>query len=211
MHVPAYPRAVQSILNVFSHLQFEHLLANMMVFLVVGPVCHDLVGRATFVGTYVSAGAIGTLATLYWANLGRGQIAAHTVGASAAIWGLASLYCILTDQNSVKIPFVKDLEVSFYPKLVFAFFVFLEIMSARRGKSVADHASHFGGMITGVGVAAYMLTVGDFRRDREAAKLAGEVVQEKEGTDKGTVDVEAVVKEEVKEVKDAVKKAITKE
>ncbi|KAF1930670.1 uncharacterized protein M421DRAFT_57714 [Didymella exigua CBS 183.55] len=160
MHVPGYPRAVQSVLNVFSHVQYDHLLANMMMLCLVGPAAHDLVGRGVFLGTYLAAGACGTLASLYWANLGRGSLAAHSVGASAAIWGIAALYCLLTDAETVKIPLLKDAEVAFWPKMLFAAFVALEIFNAVRGAKTHDHASHFGGMLVGVGTAAWLRYAG---------------------------------------------------
>jgi len=212
MHVPGYPRAVQSVLNVFSHVQYEHILGNMMTLVVVGPVCLDLVGRGVFLGTYVSAGAVGTLASLYWANLGRGNIAAHSVGASAAIWGIAALYCLLSEQNTLVIPFVKDLEVSFYPKLLFCAFVVMEVLTARKmlGKGTADHASHFGGMVTGMAVAGYMHMSG-WRPRPGAATLGGEGAQGKVASDGKKVDPATVLKGEAVEVKDAVKKAVKQE
>lgn len=200
MHVPGYPRAVQAVTNVFSHIQYEHLLGNMMMLALVGPVCHDLVDRGVFVGTYVSAGALGTLFSLFWANLGRGDITAHSVGASAAIWGIASLYCLLTDQDHIKIPFSG--EVSFYPKMLLAAFVVMEILSAwRKKRGTMDHASHFGGMAVGMGVAGYLHSMGWHQR-RAAAVAAQGMEQEK------TVDVGAIVKEEVKEVKEGIKKVV---
>ena len=202
MHVPGYPRAVQSVLNVFSHVQYEHLLANMMMLCLVGPVCHDLVGRGTFVGTYISAGAVGTLASLYWANLGRGNISAHSVGASAAIWGISALYCLLTDQEKIKIPFVKDQEVSFWPKMLFAAFVLLEIRTALRKKTQIDHASHFGGMFVGMSTAGYMRATG-IHGKKEGLP---EGVQAKAEVDSKTVDVGAIAKEGIKEVKDSLTK-----
>jgi rhomboid-like protein len=202
MHVPGYPRAVQSVLNVFSHVQYEHLLANMMMLVLVGPVCHDLVGRGIFMGTYVASGAVGTLASLYWANLGRGNIGAHSVGASAAIWGIAALYCLLTDQERVKIPYLKDVEFAFWPKMLFGAFVVMEIHTALRGRrSTMDHASHFGGMLVGMGTAGYLRATGFQQAQRIEA--GGSVVRE--GVDAKTVDVGAIVKESVDEVKKAVK------
>lgn len=201
MHVPGYPRAVQSVLNVFSHVQYEHLLANMMMLCLVGPVCHDLVGRGLFLGTYISAGAVGTLASLYWANLGRGSITAHSVGASAAIWGIAALYCLLTDAETVKIPFLKDGEVSFWPKMLFAAFVVLEIHNALRGKKATmDHASHFGGMLVGMGTAGYLRYTG--------FKQTVPPLQSRADLDKKTVNVGAIASEAVGELKDGVKKIV---
>lgn len=207
MHVPAYPRAVQSVLNVFSHIQYEHLLGNMFMLCLVGPVCCDLVGRGTFMGTYISAGAVGTLVSLYWANLGRGNISAHSVGASAAIWGIAALYCLLTDQERLKIPFIsKESEgVTFWPKMLFAAFVLWEIAIARRTKvTTMDHASHFGGMLVGMSTAGYLRATG-FRDPIHGQKFA-DGVQANAGVDGKTVDVGAIATQELKEVKETLKK-----
>jgi rhomboid-like protein len=204
MHVPGYPRAVQSIFNIFSHIQYEHLLANMMMLALVGPVTHDLVGRGTFLGTYISAGAVGTLASLYWANLGRGDISAHSVGASAAIWGIATLYCLLTEQDTVKIPFLKDAEVAFWPKMLLAAFIALEIRTVlRKKKTMVDSASHFGGMAVGMGTAGYMRATG-FHEKKLGLE---EGLQGKAGVDEKTVDVGAIASEGIKEVKDTLSKA----
>jgi rhomboid-like protein len=201
-HVPGYPRAIQSVLNVFSHVQWEHLLANMMMLSLVGPVCCDLVGRGTFMGTYISAGAVGTLFSLYWANLGRGNITSHSVGASAAIWGIASLYCLLTDQDKIKIPILKDKEVAFWPKMLLAAFIVLEIHSAFRGKArTMDHASHFGGMFVGMTTAGYLRATG------WNGKKATDSVQEKAGTEAKTVDVGAMAKEGMREVRQSITKS----
>ena len=195
MHVPGYPRAAQSVLNVFCHIQWEHLLANMFFLALVGPVCCDLVGRGVFTGTYISAGAIGTLFSLYWANLGRGAIGAHSVGASAAIWGIAALYCLLTDAEKVKIPFLKDTEFPFWPKMLFAAFVASETWTALRGrKTTMDHASHFGGMAVGIAVAGWLRSSG-FERP------VAMPLQTKANVEARRVDVGAMAKEVKEEVK----------
>ncbi|KAF2266923.1 hypothetical protein CC78DRAFT_566635 [Lojkania enalia] len=191
MHVPGYPRAFQAVGNVFSHVQYEHLLGNMMFLVLVGSVCHDMVGRGVFLGTYISAGAVGTLVSLYWANLGAGNISAHSVGASAAIWGVATLYCLLTEKDRIKIPFVKDQEVGFYPKMLLGAFVAMEIYTMLKGRTTMDHASHIGGFLTGMAVAGFMHKTGFRARDRSAA-----------------VDVGAMVRDEAVQVKEGVKSAV---
>ncbi|KAH7385665.1 hypothetical protein BKA66DRAFT_72017 [Pyrenochaeta sp. MPI-SDFR-AT-0127] len=210
MHVPGYPRAVQAVGNVFSHVQYEHFLANMMMLCLVGPVCHDLVGRGTFLGTYISAGAVGTLFSLYWANLGRGNITAHSVGASAAIWGIAALYCLLTDQEQIKIPFFKDKEVAFWPKMLFVAFVLFEIQTALRRKvSTMDHASHFGGMFVGISTAGYLRATGFHEKKlglTNGGGIGADSVQSRAGTDGKTVDVGAIAAQQVQEVKDSLTK-----
>ena len=159
-------------------------------------------------GTYVAGGAVGTLASLYWANLGRGNITAHSVGASAAIWAIAVLYCLITDQETIKLPFIKDMEVSFWPKSLITAFVAWEIYTAAKkgGKAPHDHASHFGGILVGGSVAGYLHVNGFHQR-----RAASQGVQEAAGVDAKTIDVGAMVKEEVKEVKTAVSKVVKKE
>ena len=199
MHVPGYPRALQSVLNVFSHVEYEHLLANMMMLTLAGFVCHDLVGRGIFMGTYLSAGAVGTLASLYWANLGRGTINAHSVGASAAIWGIAALYCLLTDAETVKIPFLRDAEVSFWPKMLLAAFVAVEVYNARWGKKItADYASHFGGLLVGIGTAGYLRYTG-FRQTLPP-------LQSRANVNPNKLDPGAIASEGASELKAGVKK-----
>lgn len=203
MHTPAYPLAIQAVTNVFSHVQYEHFLANMFMLLLVAPVCLDLVGRGVFLGTYVSAGAFGSLATLYWANLGRGNLFAHSVGASAALWGIAALYCVLTEQETVKIPFIKDAEVAFWPKALLGAFIVMEVLNARKGRaSTHDHASHFGGMAVGLAVGGYFRATG-FHERRIAGLGQQGSVQARAGVGAKTVDVGAVAEEGVKEVRDA--------
>lgn len=177
MNVPAYPRAVQSLLNCFSHVQYEHLLSNMMMLCLVGPACCELVGRGTFMSTYISAGVFGSVVSLYWANLGKGCITAHSVGASGAIWGIGALYCLLTDRERLTIPFLKDHEVAFWPKMLFAAFVVMELISARKGtrkgNKAMDHASHYGGMAVGIATAGYLRATG-FYEKRASAEAEAE-------------------------------------
>lgn len=201
MHVPGYPRAIQAVTNIFSHLQYEHLLSNMMFLGVFGYACHELVGRGTFLGTYMAAGAVGSLGTLYWANT-LGSPSVHVLGASAAIWGITALYLLLTEQETIKIPFTQSGTVAFWPKGLFAGFVAMEIRAAIRSRtkvSMNDHASHFGGLLTGVTVAGYMRATG-FHERRKAA-----------GQEPKVVDVGAMLKEEVTEIKDGIKKVVKKE
>ncbi|ORY09087.1 hypothetical protein BCR34DRAFT_603108 [Clohesyomyces aquaticus] len=199
MHIPAYPRAIQALTNVWSHVQPEHLLGNMFWLAIAGTVCHDIVGRGVFLGTYISAGAVGTLASLYWANIGRGLITAHSVGASAAVWGIATLYCLITDQERIKIPFLQGEGVTFWPKMLWLSFAVMEVyIFVRRPRGTADHMSHIGGMLTGVSVAGW-LRWGQWKGQGEGVGMGM-------GKTGEMVDVGALIGGEVKEVKDAVTK-----
>ena len=165
-----------------------------------GVLCHDLVGRGVFTSTYIAGGAIGTLSTLYWANLGRGPIGAHSVGASAAIYAIVVLYLLLTDREAIKVPFGP--EVAFWPKTLCAAIVGTELWrGVKKGAvpSTFDHASHWGGIVTGAGVAGYLRATGFHERRR----MGGDTVQGRaQGGESRVLDVGKVVSEEVKEVRE---------
>ncbi|KAF2745393.1 hypothetical protein M011DRAFT_426979 [Sporormia fimetaria CBS 119925] len=207
MLVPGYPRAAQAIFTHWSHLEPTHLFSNMLWLIVVGTVCHDLVGRGIFMSTYVSAGALGTLAGLYWHNIGPGSRSVHTVGASAAVWCIGVLYCLLTDKDTLKVPFIKDFEVGFYPKTLLAVYVLMEIYAmTRKRMSKLDHVGHFTGMAVGASVAGYQRATGFYERRREIQGGDGVEDRVAGGEEQTVVDIGALVSEEVKEVKEGIKK-----
>ncbi|KAF2657577.1 hypothetical protein K491DRAFT_626527 [Lophiostoma macrostomum CBS 122681] len=197
MHVPGYPRAIQAVGNVFSHVQYEHLLGNLWIFALAGTACHELVDRGIFLGTYFSAGAVGTLFTLYWANIGRGVISAHSVGASAAIWGISTLYLLLTDTEKIKIPFTSGEGITFWPKMLLLAFVAFEVRMAWSGRAkTMDHASHFGGIFVGASVAGYLRATGWNERSRA-------------GQNAPVLDPAKMIKEEAEQVTESVKSIVT--
>ncbi|KAF2200047.1 hypothetical protein GQ43DRAFT_441937 [Delitschia confertaspora ATCC 74209] len=194
MNVPGYPRPAQAVLNTFSHIKFDHFFANMLWLMTVGVLCHDLVGRGTFVGAYVASGIMGSLATLYSANLGLIPISIHTLGASAAMYGITTLFLLVTQQQSIKIPFLKDAEVGFWPKALWVVILGMEVRGAMRGKGKLDHASHLGGILAGGIIAGWMR----WREGNGGEKIGGE--------QKGSpVDVVGLFKEEAEGVKNVFK------
>jgi rhomboid-like protein len=190
MNVPGWPRPVQAVLNIFSHQQWDHFFANMLWVCSVGYLCHETVGRGTFLSTYVAAGTVGSLMTLYCANLGWTTLAVHSLGASGAMYGITTLYLLVTQQEKIKLPFLKDAEVGFWPKLLLIAIVMIEIRGFWRGSKKLDHPSHLGGIMTGAAVAAWL-------KWREGSSVGEE-------TKGQTLDPVGVLKAEVEEVKSVV-------
>lgn len=157
MNVPGFPRPPQAVLNIFSHQSLDHLFANMLWLVTVGYLCHETVGRGTFLGTYVASGTMGSLWTLYCANLNWTPLSVHSLGASGAMYGITTLYLLVTQQERIKIPFLKDADVGFWPKLLLAAIVLLEVRGFLRGSKKLDHPSHIGGILTGATVGAWMM------------------------------------------------------
>ena len=167
----------------------------MLWVLAVGYLCHELVGRGQFLGTYFASAVTGSLFTAYCANFGLAPLSIHSMGASAAMYGVTSLYLLLTQQQTIKLPFIKDAEVGFWPKALWLVVLAIEVRSfvkkGRWGKGEVDHASHLGGMVMGAGVAGWV-------RWREGRGFGEELKGEK-------VDVVGILKEEADEIKGVVK------
>ncbi|KAF6836829.1 rhomboid-like protein [Colletotrichum plurivorum] len=85
------PRAITMITANFSHMKLSHLATNMFGLWFVGTSLHDEVGRANFLAIYMSSGAVGLLGSLVGYTL-RGVLTVSTLGASGAVFGVATAY-----------------------------------------------------------------------------------------------------------------------
>ncbi|KAF2495885.1 hypothetical protein BU16DRAFT_526434 [Lophium mytilinum] len=152
---PAYPVALATLGNIFSHQSFSHLLLNITWLMTMGVWCHDLVGRGVFLSTYVAAGTCGSLASLTFFVLARNYKSA-SLGASGALNGVLALFCIATTRDHVRIPFT-DIERPVNLKMVLAAFLLLEVYNMRKGRvKLMDHWAHLGGAAVGVSVGTTM-------------------------------------------------------
>jgi membrane associated rhomboid family serine protease len=74
----------------FLHLNFLHILFNMMALLIVGPAVEVLLGRGRFIALYIIGGLGGGVC--YYLIAPQGNAAA---GASGAIFGVMGAYVVL--------------------------------------------------------------------------------------------------------------------
>ncbi|KAF4781925.1 rhomboid family protein [Colletotrichum scovillei] len=149
--VHGMPRAVTMITANFSHSSLGHLATNMVGLWFMGTALHDEVGRANFLAIYLASGAVGFLGSLTAFTL-RGLLTVSTVGASGAVFGVATAYFWMHRFDSFKVlgfppdPMNGPQGLGFIALIlgfhIYAFF--------RRGKQTIDLTSHLFGMLTGL-------------------------------------------------------------
>lgn len=122
----------------FVHAGFIHLLANMIIFWIVGMFGERLFGRIAFTILYLFAGIGGNLASLAW------QPFTVAMGASGAIFGLygAVLAVLLLHRNTVPRHRIAAIAMSA------AIFIAINLVYGLTQPNV-DMAAHIGGLVTG--------------------------------------------------------------
>jgi membrane associated rhomboid family serine protease len=123
----------------FIHIGIVHLVINMLVLAVVGPLVERMVGNAGFLVLYVLAGLIGSLVSLFWNPV----VAA--AGASGAIFGVygALLAQLLRRFGSLRTRGLARLWLSG------SGFLALNLLAGLTVPTV-DFAAHVGGLAGGI-------------------------------------------------------------
>ena len=150
---PAYPRPFTLLSHMFLHGGVDHLLGNMIVLFIVGFVVEAVVGRKTYLVSYLLGGlfAVG----LY--GLVHADSATPLVGASGAISALMGMYTVLFGLRKIRF---------FYSVLFYFGFmrapaiILLPVWLANelyqffgRGFSNIAYFAHIGGYLGGAGIA----------------------------------------------------------
>jgi membrane associated rhomboid family serine protease len=151
-----YYRAVTAM---FLHVDFVHILFNMIALLIVGPAVEVLLGKARFVALYLIAGLGGSVGSYLLGP--HNEIA---LGASGAIMGVMGAYVVIGLRRHLPVaPVVGLIVLTFLP----SFF-----------SSSIDWRAHLGGVITG-GLLAWLYDYAGALRDRGqemALTVGGSVV-----------------------------------
>lgn len=125
--------------NLFLHIGFVHLLANMWALFVLGRLAESLYGRWTYLSTYLLAGIGGSIASLLWRPMNV------SAGASGAIFGIAG--ALIATFFVGKLPLPKENRRYILATLVaFAGFDLLYGI----WKQGVDNAAHIGGLTVGI-------------------------------------------------------------
>jgi membrane associated rhomboid family serine protease len=129
----------------FMHAGPLHLLFNCWAIYVFGQEAELALGRKSFLTLYFASGILGgAVQALAGLALG-GQMAAPTVGASAAAFGLVAAYAVLFPDRLILLFFFIPLRAKY---LLWLSVVVAAIGIARPGDGIA-HAAHLGGLATG--------------------------------------------------------------
>jgi len=129
-----------------------HILGNMLGLFFIGRILEPMLGRQQFLLLYLGSMLVGGVVYLAF-HLGGFQ---YVVGASAAVFGILTLFCFLRPEQPITLLLFFVLPITVKPKWVFrvslgitvAGLLFYELPGA--SGSVVAHSAHLGGMISGV-------------------------------------------------------------
>lgn len=135
---------------VFSHNLLFHLLINMIVLLSFGPPLERLMGSVRFLGFYLVAGIIGSLAHAVVSNFLIGRPAQPALGASSAIAGVLLLFAFVFPKARVLLFFVIPLPAIAAALLFVGIDIWGLVMQVEGEGLPIGHGAHLGGALTGI-------------------------------------------------------------
>ncbi|CAK7565617.1 MAG: hypothetical protein SEPTF4163_003539 [Sporothrix epigloea] len=172
--VPATPRPLSLLGAMFSHQKASHLFANALFLWFIGIRLHDEIGRPAFLQVYFSSGLLAFLASMTNIVL-RNNLHLTTLGASGAIYGIATAYFMLHKFEGFKI---LDLPPDPYKGIQGLGFIGLmlglNLLNLRAEKQAIDVVTHFAGMAVGA-VFGEILRLQ--KEEEAAAKVEGRPVR----------------------------------
>lgn len=139
------------LLSTFSHINFTHLMVNMICLWSFAPTVVNMLGKEQATALYISAGMTSSLAS-YVCNVARAGTAV-SVGASGAILGLAGAVCTQYPEAKLAIIFLPMF--SFAAKYALGGIIALDTAGVVLRWKLFDHAGHLGGTLFGVGYVTY--------------------------------------------------------
>ena len=141
----------------FLHFGLLHLLLNMWVLAVNGPLAERLFGTARFLSLYLFAGVCASATSLWW------HPTVNSAGASGAIFGVLGALLAFALRRDLKVP----LELLSAQRNSVLVFVVFNLLNGARFTGI-DNAAHVGGLagglLLGLALAQPM--------DRESRRLA---------------------------------------
>ncbi|CAK7245916.1 MAG: hypothetical protein STHCBS139747_007521 [Sporothrix thermara] len=154
--VPATPRPLSLLGAMFSHQKASHLLANALFLWFIGIRLHDEVGRPAFLQVYFSSGLLAFLTSMTNIVL-RNNLHLTTLGASGAIYGIATAYFMLHKFEGFKILGLPPDPYTGIQGLGFVGLMLgLNLLTLRAEKQAIDVVTHFAGMAVGAAFGEYM-------------------------------------------------------
>jgi membrane associated rhomboid family serine protease len=137
----------------FVHLDFLHVLFNMLALYFFGNVFTSTLDEKKVWPLYIFGGLAGALisfTTQYIPAFQGLSQHGHLVGASASIMSILVATAIMNPNLPMQLFFVGEVKL----KYVAVFYVLIDLASISSGKNLGGHTAHFGGMLMGI-VAAY--------------------------------------------------------
>ena len=156
LSVEAFPNMYTLFTSMFVHSDFLHILGNMFVFFFMGVAFEQRVGPKKFLLIYLVTGVCGAL-THSLLNIGS---TIPLIGASGAIFGILGAFAYAYPRDEIVMPvpigimFIMRIKV-IYATIIFAVFETIIVMFSVQDSTA--HFAHFGGLASGVILAAILL------------------------------------------------------
>lgn len=133
--------------NMFLHLEFFHILWNMLIFIWFGRVTGDFLGNHRIVFLYFCGGLMGSILFFLTANVlpygANGTKMA--LGASAGIMSIVVAAGTIAPDYSFRLLFIGDVKLKF---IVLALLI-IDLISITSNSNTGGHFAHLGGAIFG--------------------------------------------------------------
>ncbi|KAL8414152.1 hypothetical protein RB594_005394 [Gaeumannomyces avenae] len=161
----ATPKPHAALLVTASHQSLKHLLLNMLFLWPFGTRLHDDVGRGPFLAVYVGCGLLGFAGSLTALVL-RSNLAASTMGASGAVYGIMAAYFTIHRFEGFKVFGLPPDPYDGAQGLGFLALLAANVLMQFRRNVMLDVWSHLAGLLGGV---LYGFYFSGLARDRSSA------------------------------------------
>lgn len=129
----------------FMHGSFSHILFNMFSLWMFGIEIENYWGSKKFLYFYLTCGVVAGLCHLFISPL-LGGIAAPTIGASGAIYGVLVAFALLFPNRLIFLYFFIPVKA----KYLITFMIVMEFMLVDSANSGIAHLAHLGGALAGL-------------------------------------------------------------
>lgn len=127
----------------FLHVNSTHLLMNMFVLWMFGPVLERILGPVGYLIVYFGA-LLGASAWMLYEK--RNQLNYSAVGASGAVSGVILAYCLFFPTSMLYLFFAVPV-----PAVIFGIgYIALSYMMSQREGAMVAHGAHLGGALAGL-------------------------------------------------------------
>ena len=129
----------------FMHGSFTHILFNMFALWMFGIEIENFWGSKKFLYFYLTCGVVAGLFHLFLSPL-LGGLAAPTIGASGAIYGVLVAFALLFPNRLIFLYFFIPIKA----KYLITFMIVMEFMLVDSANSGIAHLAHLGGALAGI-------------------------------------------------------------
>lgn len=132
------------ITHMFLHVDFFHILANMIFLYWFGRIVGDFIGNQRILPIYFMGGFVGAAVYFIMVNLLQ-YGGSYALGASAAVMALVTAAGTIAPDYIMRLLFIGDVKL----KYIVAVLVFLDLISIANSVNTGGHFAHLGGAVFG--------------------------------------------------------------